>query len=422
MGLYTSPHLRYVRERIQFNNEPISEEMFAKYFWEVWDRFEATRGVLDLEQPRSVAVGMKPVYFHYLTLMAFHCFLQEKVGTAVVECGIGGEYDTTNILLRPSVTGITSLGLDHENMLGNTIESIAWHKSGIFKPGVPAYSVPQPEPAMDVLRQRAKERDAPLHFVPVHPALESGSEELKLGLRGSFQKINASLAIAISAQHLQRLGYNDVSSPLDHARPLPAEFVAGLESAALGGRCEIRHDKRITGLRWYIDGAHTLASIEVAAEWFASEYSKKGGSAGERRQKRTRILILNQQTRDAGSLARRLHETLASAMQDAKPFTHAVFCVNKTHKDGYKADLVSINTDQRAVRDLEVQNALARTWESIDPGCAVDVVGSIEEAVGRAREIAAKREGREGREEGVDVLVTGSLHLVGGLIDVLESE
>ena len=123
------------------------------------------------EEPRNID-GM-PVYFHYLTLMALHCYLDAGVGTAVIECGIGGEYDTTNILERPLTTGITSLGIDHEAMLGDTIEDIAWHKSGIFKPGAPAFTAPQPEAALVVLQERAKERNAELYTVPEHPGLRA---------------------------------------------------------------------------------------------------------------------------------------------------------------------------------------------------------------------------------------------------------
>ena len=407
VGLYTSPHLRFVRERIKINDQPISEKLFAKCFWEVWDRLEATKPAQD--SPESRSMDGKPVYFHYLTLMALHCFLQEKVGSAVIECGIGGEYDTTNILVRPTVTGVTSLGIDHESLLGDTIESIAWHKGGIFKADVPAFTVPQPAEALQVLHDRAQERRTRLHVVAQHSALD----DIKIGLQGEFQKINASLAIAVSAQHLQRLGYNSIPNPLEPTSPLSQEFIIGLETARLGGRCDLRPDARVDGLTWYIDGGHTLESIEVAGRWFADTMNKRQTSISETAP--TRILIFNQQTRDASTLARRLHATLASALNDAHPFKHAIFCPNITYKEaGYKADLVSMNTNKHDIDSLKVQQELAKTWEGIDPEAQVHVVSTIEEAVTRAREIAGS-----GRTE---VMVTGSLHLVGGLIEVLESE
>ena len=133
IGLYTSPHLRFVRERIKINNEPLSEAKFAQYFFEVWDRLGAAASAAG--QPAD-APGTRPVYFRYLTLMAFHAYISEGVDTAVIECGIGGEYDSTNILVKPAVTAVTSLGIDHVGMLGGTLTEIAWHKAGIFKQAV----------------------------------------------------------------------------------------------------------------------------------------------------------------------------------------------------------------------------------------------------------------------------------------------
>ncbi|KAK5729123.1 hypothetical protein LTR15_002264 [Elasticomyces elasticus] len=398
VGLYTSPHLRFVRERIQIDGHPIPEEQFAKYFWEVWDRLENTIATSEDAEARNVAG--KPVYFHYLTLMALHCYMQEKVGTAVIECGIGGEYDTTNILEKPLTTGVTSLGIDHVAMLGDTIESIAWHKAGIFKPGVPAFTAPQPESALAVLQERAQHVGTELRVVDEHPAMRN----LRLGLQGDFQKINASLAIAICTSHLSRLGYIPATA-LNPTSELPEEFIKGLETAHLGGRCETRHDTKLKGLTWYIDGGHTLESIEMAGQWFASTTPKDA----------TRVLIFNQQTRDAPALARRLHSTLATALANSHPFKHAIFCTNTTYKDaGYKADLVSMNTSKDDVDSLKVQRELAQAYDQIDPEAKVHVLGTIEEAVAQARVLAG--------DKTVEVLVTGSLHLVGGVIEVLESE
>lgn len=405
VGLYTSPHLRFVRERIQINNQPLSEEVFAKYFFEVWDRLEDAAAKAGHQDPKSTET--KPVYFRFLTLMALHAYMQEKVGTAVLECGIGGEYDSTNILVKPSATGVTSLGIDHTAMLGDTIESIAWHKAGVFKEGVPAFTAPQPTSALKVLHERAQERKTELIEVPQYTALN----QIKLGLHGEFQKINASVAIAICASHLHKLGYSGLPDPRDKEAVLPAEFIAGLEKVHLGGRCEVRPDALRQGLTWYVDGGHTLESIEMAATWFASTAAQSQSDA----QKKTRILVFNQQTRDAASLARKLHDTLASALNDKHPFKHAIFCTNTTYKDaGFKADLVSINTNKSDVDTLKVQKELAGSWDSIDPDASVHVLSTIEEAIAKARELAP--------EDQVEVLVTGSLHLVGGVIEVLESE
>jgi folylpolyglutamate synthase len=374
------------------------------YFFEIWDRLEASATAAGHLNPRSTET--KPVYFRFLTLMAFHCYMQEKVGTAVFECGIGGEYDSTNVLIQPSATAVTSLGIDHTAMLGETIESIAWHKAGVFKQGVPAFTAPQPASALQVLHERAQERETRLVEVPQYTALQ----DIELGLHGEFQKINASVAIAVCASHLHKMGYSNLPDPLDINTQLPPEFVTGLEQVHLGGRCEIRPDSHRQHLTWYVDGGHTLGSIEMAGRWFASTISSSPDS-----QNTTRILLFNQQTRDAAQLARRLHDTLATALDDNHPFKHAIFCTNTTYKyAGFKADLVSINSNKEDVDSLKVQRELAAAWDGIDPEAAVHVFPTVEEAVAKARELAA--------EAKAEVLVTGSLHLVGGVIEVLEGE
>ena len=100
---------------------------------------------------------LRPLYFRFLTTLCFHVFLREAVDAVILEVGIGGRYDSTNIVPEPVVTGITSLGIDHTHMLGNTIEEIAWQKGGIYKAGTPAFSVNQAPSALEVLRKCAKD-------------------------------------------------------------------------------------------------------------------------------------------------------------------------------------------------------------------------------------------------------------------------
>ncbi|PSN59333.1 FolC bifunctional protein [Corynespora cassiicola Philippines] len=418
IGLYTSPHLRFVRERIQINNEPMSEEMFAKYFYEVWDRLEAAAKA----SGDSADAPTKPVYFRYLTLMALHAYLKEGVDSAVIECGIGGEYDSTNILTKPTVTAVTSLGIDHTAMLGSTLPEIAWHKAGVFKPGAIAFSAPQKEEAITVLRERAAERGTTLHVVDVHPALENN--EIKLGLSAAFQKINASVAIAVAAAHLRALGHSSIPDPTSPHIALPAEFVRGLEQVRLSGRCEVRREEN---LAWHIDGGHTLESIEVTGRWFADQIVSASASASaSSAQAAPRVLIFNQQTRDANALAKALYVALQAGITSGatSPFSHVIFTTNQTFSEGYKPDLVSINTNQQDVDALAVQKALAQTWSEVDPSAAVSVVKTIEEAIGSARTVAKEwvQKSGENQKQEVMALVTGSLHLVGGAIEVLETE
>lgn len=343
--------------------------------------------------------------------MALHTYMTEGVDTAIIECGIGGEYDSTNILDAPTVTAITNLGIDHTALLGNTISDIAWHKAGIMKPHSPAFTVPQSPAAMTVLQQRAADLGVHLHVVPTHPDLAT----INLGLAGSFQKTNASLAIAVAAAHLRSLGHPNLSTT-----PLPAQFVRGLEQVQWAGRCETRRER---GIAWHIDAGHTLDSIRAAATWFATLIPPRKPNRPGRARKR--VLVFNQQTRDASALARALHKTLSAALGDEQPFSHAVFCSNVTFKDrGYKADLVSMNTSADEVGGLRVQWALKETWEGVDPRTEVVVRGSVEEAVGWVRGLVGgggDGDGEGGGEGEVMVLVTGSVHLVGGVLEVLET-
>jgi folylpolyglutamate synthase len=199
--------------------------------------------------------------------MSFHIFISESVDVAIYEVGMGGEYDATNIIERPAVTGISALGIDHTFHLGNTIDSIAWHKAGIFKKNVPAYSVEQPLEAMPVLASRAQEAETDGFFVVKEYALLKG---VKIEPDAAFQRQNASLAIALSKKVLEKV------NPSAHITwpetQLPPEFIHGLENLASRGRCEtIVTDKVI----WYLDGAHTADSITIASQWFCSSVQNK---------------------------------------------------------------------------------------------------------------------------------------------------
>jgi len=250
VGLFTSPHLIEVRERIQINLKPISQDSFAKYFFEVWDKLEES--ALSLGEP----VEAKPGYFRYLTLVAFHAFLRENVDAAVFEVGIGGEHDSTNIIDRPVATGITTLGLDHVELLGRTVDKIAWQKAGIFKKDSPAFSVPQVDEAMPVLFDRAKEKNCELTIVPIDDRMQT----VKISPDEEFQRKNASLAVSLAEEYL----INHGMYAREASSPLPEEFKTGLEVVVWRGRCEIIVQGTQT---WYVDGAHTVDSLTVAGQW-----------------------------------------------------------------------------------------------------------------------------------------------------------
>ena len=254
IGLFTSPHLIAVRERIRINSSPISRELFAKYFFEIWDKLEAAADVLE-----------KPVYFRYLTLLSFHVFIQEKVDVAIYEVGVGGEYDSTNIVDHPAVTGISTLGIDHTFTLGETVDKIAWHKAGILKRDVPAFTVKQVSEAMEVVEKRAEERGVKSLTVVER---DKRLDEVKIRPDAPFQRGNVGLAVKLAETALQKI--DPRFEPSKDA--LPKEFVDGLEQVVWRGRCEKKVEGDVT---WYLDGAHTADSIVVAAKWFGDEVSKR---------------------------------------------------------------------------------------------------------------------------------------------------
>lgn len=137
-----------VTERFRLNGEPISRKMFAEYFWKIYPQ---------LHQKKQSEHEMPP-YFKFLSLMAYHLFLDQAVDVAIIEVGIGGEFDCTNIVRNTRTVGITSLGLDHVQILGDTIRKIAWQKAGIIKPNSHVFTVRQLEDGEKVIRNRAKEK------------------------------------------------------------------------------------------------------------------------------------------------------------------------------------------------------------------------------------------------------------------------
>lgn len=256
IGLYTSPDLRCIRERIQINDQPILEDLFTKYFFEVWDRLSS--------QDSQVAEGKEkmPRFLQLLTLVAFHTFIKEEIEAAIYETHHGGEYDATNVVQKPIVTGITTIGLDHVAQLGPSIENIAWHKAGIFKSGTPAFSAPQEPGVAAILQARAAEKGVELKFVGVDPSLPGDAQ----ALQAPVQKTNCSLALALFGAFLERK-----ASP-ENRHLTSYDISQGIKKFSWPGRFEVIADG---SSQWFLDGAHNELSVKQAAEWFAKHTSER---------------------------------------------------------------------------------------------------------------------------------------------------
>lgn len=403
IGLFTSPHLKSVRERIRINGAPITELKFTKYFYEVWDKLSTTQSDPDQFPTLQPCDTVKPMYFKYLTVLSFHVFMSEGVDTAIYEVGVGGKYDLTNVVEKPTVTGITSLGIDHTLMLGDTIELIAWNKLGIMKPGCPAVVAEQTEypQSLETVEHEAKEIGVSSLEVVNADLIP---RDIKLGLAGDFQRQNAAVAVKLAEKHLAKFGVE-----VDLEDGLPDEFVEGLEKARWDGRCQIISERKdYDHITWYIDGAHTMELINVASTWFKQEVSKRHT---------TKILLFNQQSREnASALLEKLYRNISD--QSLK-FDHVIFTTNITWSDGsYNSDLVSMNNSKDQVDRLVVQKELAGKWSQLDQASGLTsrkhVFPDIETSLRFIKSLTSDKE--------AEVFVCGSLHLVGGFLAVLDGD
>ncbi|PLB54113.1 folylpolyglutamate synthase [Aspergillus steynii IBT 23096] len=381
IGLYTSPALQCVRERIQINNHPIPKELFTRYFFEVHERLVSPVLEYDARSKRQ------PRYLQFLALMAFHAFIRENVQAAIFETHHGGEYDATNVIEKPVVTGITSLGLDHIDQLGPTIENIAWHKSGIFKAGAPAFSVPQEAGPSEVLKSRAAERNTILRFASPIGSLPTDNRVLSVPV----QRLNCSLALDLAMAFLQLKAPGHSLSADD--------VIGGIKNFSWMGRFEVIDDG---ASQWFVDGAHNTLSLEQTGAWYA-----KNVNAESPRKRRVLIFSHFSEDRDGIQLLECIARTLFE--NDAKP-DHVIFTTYQEREDGSTRIDKTLKAPETPFPDLcAIYSSL---WKAFDPQAMVSTDPTIEGAIKQARKIAA-------REGDMQVLVTGSLHLVGGALNLL---
>lgn len=240
-----------MQERIQIDSRPISEILFAKYAFEVW------HGLSGKASPG-------PRYLQLLFLISVHAFIREGIDVAIYETHNGGEYDATNVIQKPVVTGITTIGMDHVEQLGPSIENIAWHKAGIFKHGSPAFSTFQEPAAATVLQQRANEKNVALQFIGVDSTLPRNA----LALKPEVQRTNCSLAIALASTFLK------VKAPQLYCNLTSQDILQGIEQFSWPGRF---HHIVDGNHQWFLDGAHNELSIQKSAQWFVEATSEGQG-------------------------------------------------------------------------------------------------------------------------------------------------
>ncbi|MEA3396585.1 MAG: folylpolyglutamate synthase/dihydrofolate synthase family protein [Chloroflexota bacterium] len=266
VGLYTSPHLHTYRERLQLNGEPISRQEMAALIEEIQPLVATTPGI---------------TIFEVTTALAFRHFARREVDLAIIEVGLGGRLDATNVI-TPLISIITSLSLDHTYLLGNTLAEIAREKAGIIKAGVTVVSAPQQPAAQAVLRQIAGERRAPFIQVGQDWTWEPGKHSLEgqnltfhcaaaaanlegeyqISLLGDFQQENAAAALTTLAV-LQERGHDWIT---------PEVVRTGLSQTLWPGRMEMLNREPLL----LVDCAHNPYSAQTLAHslqtWFPDKH------------------------------------------------------------------------------------------------------------------------------------------------------
>lgn len=395
-GFFSSPHLCDVRERIRLDGEPLSESLFAKHFWRVWEILEASGEPL-------------PAYFKFLTVLAYVVFMEESVDVALVEVGIGGAHDCTNILRRPTLTAITTLDYDHCSILGHSIQEIAWNKAGIFKPEALALTVPQPPEALAVIEEEARRAGVARLGVVL---ASHDDEDIVPGIPGPQQRSNVALAVQLA--HLWLATHSEPPTPLEPWEQrlsvvspksgdrvelsvvpglgsLSALFRQGLEECRWGGRSQ----RLVRGTTTFLlDGAHTPKSIELCAEWLKGELEGLPAS--------TRRLLLFHCTadRDAATLL----PPLAALEFETGVFSPPCLQARLDPTSSHANFMFSRHSQtERCEKNAEAWAALRGgkgNGETFD--CIADALAYVERLEGPKA-----------------VAVTGSLHLVGGVIRLL---
>ncbi len=257
VGLYTSPHLVRFNERIRINNDLISDE-------EVVEAYEAVRAVRHGDR--------EPTFFEFATAMAFYAFGKHNVDWAIVETGMGGRLDATNIV-SPGVSVISNISLEHQIYLGDTLVRIAGEKGGIIKDNVPVVTGVDQESVISALRDIADRKSAPFYRLEdefrvkrnengtfTYFGLDNTWHDMRTGLVGNYQVDNAAIVLGVC----EILSRNGTYIPLEHIKK-------GLEQNCWPGRLEVVSESPFI----LLDGAHNLVAARNLAKFLSSDLSDR---------------------------------------------------------------------------------------------------------------------------------------------------
>jgi dihydrofolate synthase/folylpolyglutamate synthase len=368
-GLYTSPHLVRINERIRVNGEEINDDDFASLHSQVDRVAEKLVG--------RAALPWHPSFFEMMTAIAFEHFAREKVDLAVLEVGMGGRLDATNVV-EPRVSVIADISLDHQKFLGNTVGEIAREKVGIIRPGGAVVTLPQQPEANDVIGNTILELGArAVNAVPYVPPVSPGSAEylvpsaefggsiyryplqvlgeqilVETPLVGRHQLRNVALAIA-TAVELSQQGFSGITA---------TSIESGIRGTRWAGRFQVIA-ARPGWPEMVIDVAHNPAGAWALRSTLSERYED-----------RPLIFVFGAMRDKAISEMTEILFTLADRVIATRP------------------------ENPRSASPEEIQQAAIRT------GVEIEALENVQDAVGRARSLA---------KSGTVVVVTGSIYLVG---------
>lgn len=369
-GRFTSPHLSRVTERISIDGEPVADDTFVR----VWDEIKPYLDIVDGEL--LVAGEPRLTYFECVTILAFAIFADEPIDVGVIEVGLGGITDATNVG-DGQVAVVTPISLDHTDLLGDTVEDIALEKAGIVKPGSFLVSAIQPRDAAQVLLERAREVGAEFRFEGVEFGVESrtvavGGQvvsltglagrygDLLVPLHGEHQAENAAIAVAAVEAFL---GGGE--------RRLETELIrTGLRTVTSPGRLEVVR----TAPSIIVDAAHNPAGARAAAKGISEAFDFS----------RLVLVIGILEDKDAAGILAELHEELGGILEDV--------CLTQS-------------TSPRSVPAADLlQAALAAGFAEENINIAPGLDDALEWAVMKAE---------ENNDLAGGILVTGSITVVG---------
>ncbi|MCL2004797.1 MAG: bifunctional folylpolyglutamate synthase/dihydrofolate synthase [Planctomycetaceae bacterium] len=260
VGRYTSPHLYCFTERLTVNAVPCPQEEFAELFFSVCERIE----------PKTL---QSLTYFELLTLLAFIYFARKKVDVAVLETGLGGRLDATN-LCQPDVSVITSISYDHTAQLGPTLADIATEKSGIIKPGIPVVTTALHPEALNVIRRKAQTVDSPFFVLDEHFFVRQTTPQY--GFQYMFADVKLdNLSLAMPGTHQIQNAAAAISALLLLGETFDADTIrSGLRGASLPLRLEVIRLGSASPT-FVFDGAHNQASVQTLVQTLAEMFPNR---------------------------------------------------------------------------------------------------------------------------------------------------